>query len=119
MSIECGSQNASRIAGVYAYPSYEYSNQPVSATDKVSGSRVARNSYSSAIEQSSNIGGELNTRLDKSKAIEKIIDLAKLEKIEKKQAKSYNSYENSYGDRAFQSNGSSASNIGQILDLTA
>lgn len=37
MRIEGGSQNASRIPGVYAYPVWKYNNQPVESVNQVRG----------------------------------------------------------------------------------
>ena len=37
MRIETGSQNASRIEGLYAYPKVQYNRAPLEAVDKVQG----------------------------------------------------------------------------------
>lgn len=38
MTIQSGSPNVSRLEGVYAYPVWRYSNQPISAVQKIQGS---------------------------------------------------------------------------------
>ena len=68
MIIETGSQNASRLAGVYAYPSYRYSNQAISAVDRISGNadaNTAREIGQSAAKSSQPIKmQDLETRLN-------------------------------------------------------
>ena len=48
MVIEAGSQNASRLAGVYAYPSYSYSSQAVSPVDRVPASPLRKGVFNPA-----------------------------------------------------------------------
>ena len=45
MQAICGSQNISKIPGVYAYPLQEYSQEPISPIKKVKTSSILNTSY--------------------------------------------------------------------------